>query len=395
MELYDLLENYESEDNPIFEKTMSENSDCNSEYPGYKSECFDYKSKSQWNSNNLLCLNCMTSKYLSFDIEYNQFTCKNCGFIIPNAFTITKKKEEKDYANQSTFTDAKSIISYNMSSVKNITIQNIFRWNKATMKEIETSKMKKYIVSKCNILKIKKNVIDDVLIFYNLVMNNTFHKNRQLVMRGPNKIGLIGSCIYYAFKKNNSIISIRTISKTLNTTTRVVNKMCNVFLTVINELNKESNMYNYNFNVSVSINYLKTFINDLNLRESDHYFIIQILNNIEENEKFNNLLPHHKAILAILTYLKKEKYGFKQQIICKIFGISRNLLIFLLKTRNENFDYLYYKKIEKSEEIEKDKIKDIKKISKENELIMSIEKIDIKRYKQDITLEDLLEIFFS
>ena len=337
----------------------------------------------------------MTSKYLSFDVEYNQFTCQNCGFIIPNSFTVTKKKEQKDYTNQSTFIDAKSIISYNMSSVKNMTIQNIFRWNKATMKEIETSKMKKYIVSKCNVLKIKKNVIDDVLIFYSLVMNNTFHKNRHLVMRGQNKIRLIGSCIYYAFKKNNSIISIRTISKTLNTTTKVVNKMCNVFLTVINELNKESKIYDYNFNVSISINYLRTFINDLNLRETDHNFIIQILENIEKCKKFNDLLPHHKAILAILTYLKKEKYGFKQQIICKIFGISRNLLIFLLKARNDNFDYLYYNKDEIQEDLKIVKKKDKEKITKEDELIIFIEKIDINEYNHDITIKDLKEIFFN
>lgn len=376
MELYDLLEQYETENIPAFEKTS------------------ETEEETKESSKSLLCLNCMTSKYLSFDVEYNQFTCQNCGFIIPNSFTITKKKEQKDYANQSTFIDAKSIISYNMSSVKNMTIQNIFRWNKATMKEIETSKMKKYIISKCNVLKIKKNVIDDVLIFYNLVMNNTFHKNRQLVMRGPNKIGLIGSCIYYAFKKNNSIISIRTISKTLNTTTKVVNKMCNVFLTVINELNKESKMYDYNFNVSVSINYLRTFINDLNLRETDHTFIIHILENIEKCKKFNDLLPHHKAILAILTYLKKEKYGFKQQIICKIFGISRNLLIFLLRTRNDNFEYLYYNK-DDVKEVENVKKKDKEKISKEDELIIFIEKIDINEYNHDIDLKDLKEIFFS
>lgn len=377
MELYELLDQYETENSPVFEKTK------------------EPEQVTEDNSKSLLCLNCMTSKYLSFDVEYNQFTCQNCGFIIPNSFTVTKKKEQKDYTNQSTFIDAKSIISYNMSSVKNMTIQNIFRWNKATMKEIETSKMKKYIVSKCNVLKIKKNVIDDVLIFYSLVMNNTFHKNRQLVMRGPNKIGLIGSCIYYAFKKNNSIISIRTISKTLNTTTKVVNKMCNVFLTVINELNKESNIYNYNFNVSISINYLRTFINDLNLRETDHNFIIQILENIEKCKKFNDLLPHHKAILAILTYLKKEKYGFKQQIICKIFGISRNLLIFLLKTRNDNFDYLYYNKDEIQEDLKIVKKKDKEKITKEDELIIFIEKIDINEYNHDITIKDLKEIFFS
>lgn len=376
MELYELLDQYETENSPVFEKTKE-------------------PEQTEDNSKSLLCLNCMTSKYLSFDVEYNQFTCQNCGFIIPNSFTVTKKKEQKDYTNQSTFIDAKSIISYNMSSVKNMTIQNIFRWNKATMKEIETSKMKKYIVSKCNVLKIKKNVIDDVLIFYSLVMNNTFHKNRQLVMRGPNKIGLIGSCIYYAFKKNNSIISIRTISKTLNTTTKVVNKMCNVFLTVINELNKESNIYNYNFNVSISINYLRTFINDLNLRETDHNFIIQILENIEKCKKFNDLLPHHKAILAILTYLKKEKYGFKQQIICKIFGISRNLLIFLLKTRNDNFDYLYYNKDEMQEDLKIVKKKDKEKITKEDELIIFIEKININEYNHDITIKDLKEIFFS
>ena len=376
MELYDLLDQYETENSPVFEKTKE-------------------PEQTEDNSKSLLCLNCMTSKYLSFDVEYNQFTCQNCGFIIPNSFTVTKKKEQKDYTNQSTFIDAKSIISYNMSSVKNMTIQNIFRWNKATMKEIETSKMKKYIVSKCNVLKIKKNVIDDVLIFYSLVMNNTFHKNRQLVMRGPNKIGLIGSCIYYAFKKNNSIISIRTISKTLNTTTKVVNKMCNVFLTVINELNKESKIYDYNFNVSISINYLRTFINDLNLRETDHNFIIQILENIEKCKKFNDLLPHHKAILAILTYLKKEKYGFKQQIICKIFGISRNLLIFLLKTRNDNFDYLYYNKDEIQEDLKIVKKKDKEKITKEDELIIFIEKIDINEYNHDITIKDLKEIFFS
>ena len=219
------------------------------------------------------------------------------------------------------------------------------------------------------------------------MMNNNFQKNRQLFLRGPNKIGLIGSCIYYAFKKNNTVISIRTLSKTLHIATRVINKMCNVFLSVINRLNEESKLYNYNFNVSVSIDYLDTFINLLNLREEDREFIKHILNNIENNPNFYNLLPHHKAILTILTYLRKEKYGFKQQVICKLFCISRNLLFDLIKLRNEHFDYLYYNK--KIEENNKEIVKSVKK----DELLIFIENIDINEYNGDITIDVLISCF--
>ena len=322
--------------------------------------------------NELLCLNCMTSKYLSFDIEYNQYICLNCGFIIPSF--ISKKKEPKDYNNSSSNLDAKGLINYNSKFIKNISIQNIIKWNKTTMSEVEELRIKKYI-------------IDDVLIFYKLVMNNNFQKNRQLFLRGPNKIGLIGSCIYYAFKKNNTVISIRTLSKTLHIATRVINKMCNVFLSVINKLNEESKLYNYNFNVSVSIDYLDTFINLLNLREEDREFIKHILNNIENNPNFYNLLPHHKAILTILTYLRKEKYGFKQQVICKLFCISRNLLVDLIKLRNEHFDYLYYDK--KIEENNKEIVKSVKK----DELLIFIENIDINEYNGDITIDVLISCF--
>ena len=322
--------------------------------------------------NELLCLNCMTSRYLSFDIEYNQYICLNCGFIIPSF--VSKKKEPKDYNNSSSNLDAKGLINYNSKFIKNISIQNIIKWNKTTMSEVEE-------------LRIKKNVIDDVLIFYKLVMNNNFQKNRQLFLRGPNKIGLIGSCIYYAFKKNNTVISIRTLSKTLHIATRVINKMCNVFLSVINRLNEESKLYNYNFNVSVSIDYLDTFINLLNLREEDREFIKHILNNIENNPNFYNLLPHHKAILTILTYLRKEKYGFKQQVICKLFCISRNLLVDLIKLRNEHFDYLYYDK--KIEENNKEIVKSVKK----DELLIFIENIDINEYNGDITIDVLISCF--
>lgn len=335
--------------------------------------------------NELLCLNCMTSKYLSFDIEYNQYICLNCGFIIPSF--VSKKKEPKDYNNSSSNLDAKGLINYNSKFIKNISIQNIIKWNKTTMSEVEELRIKKYIIKKCEELRIKKNVIDDVLIFYKLVMNNNFQKNRQLFLRGPNKIGLIGSCIYYAFKKNNTVISIRTLSKTLHIATRVINKMCNVFLSVINRLNEESKLYNYNFNVSVSIDYLDTFINLLNLREEDREFIKHILNNIENNPNFYNLLPHHKAILTILTYLRKEKYGFKQQVICKLFCISRNLLVDLIKLRNEHFDYLYYDK--KIEENNKEIVKSVKK----DELLIFIENIDINEYNGDITIDVLISCF--
>lgn len=338
------------------------------------------------NENNLLCLNCMTSLHLSFDIEYNQYICLNCGFIIPSI--VTNKKEPKDYNNNSTSSlDAKGLINYNSNYIKNTVVQNIIKWNKTTIKEVEDLKIKKYIIRKCEELKIKRNIIDDVLIFYKIVINNNYQKNRQLFLRGPNKIGLIGSCIYYAFKKNNTVISIRTISKTLHIATRVINKMCNVFLSVINRLNEESKLYNYNFNISVSNDYLDTFINLLNLKEEDIGFIKHILDNVENNSIFDNLLPHHKAILSVLTYLKKEKYGFKQQIICKIFCISRNLLITLIKLRNEHFDYLYYDK-----KPEKNIIK-VKHTIKKDDAIIFIKNINIDEYNGDISTDYLISCF--
>ena len=73
--------------------------------------------------------------------------------------------------------------------------------------------------------------------------------------------------------------------------------------------------------------------------------------------------------------------------ICKLFCISRNLLVDLIKLRNEHFDYLYYDK--KIEENNKEIVKSVKK----DELLIFIENIDINEYNGDITIDILISCF--
>lgn len=364
--------------------------------------------KTQTDNINIICQICQTSDNLIFDFELNHYTCLNCGFICSSSNNIlnnqlTKENDFKD----TTHVNINYIVGNTLAGNNNMIIKNIFKWNQLTIKEMEMIKIKKFIVKTCETLGFRKFIIDDIVIFYDLIMNNNYVNDRLILLRGNNKYGLIGSCIYYGCKKNNFVISIRTIAKTLNITTKVINKNCNVFLKVIEELKQKSDIYNYEFNISPSSNYLTTFLTNLNIKSEDFEFIHQILERIKNNEKFENLLPHHSALLALLTYLKKEKYGFKQQQLCKLLGISRLLIIQLLKIRNTNFDYLYYGKTQSCKKIQpnqnKKEIINLKEIkqNQNNDLktteiknvqqqIEEIEKIDFNQYSNHLSLDYIL-----
>lgn len=320
------------------------------------------------------CVNCSNLNSLIFDSEFNRYICLNCGFIHSNTVNILNNQQirENDFKEQKQINIISSINDV-LKKNNNFMLKNIFKWNQVSIKEVENNKIKRYIISKCEKLQLKRFVIDDIIIFFNLINENNICKGRNKKVRGNNKIGLIGSCIYYGTKKNNMLISIRTIAKLLNTKTKTINKMCNVFIETIERLNKDYEIYDVNNNIIQPVNYLNNYIIFLNIKFNDQEFILSILKRIENNVIFNNILPHHSALLAILTYLKKEKYGFNQFQICNIIGVSRILVIQLLKLRNQYFDYLYYGKTgeekEDNNKKEESENKDIENKIKETENI--------------------------
>lgn len=378
-------------------------------YDQYNDYIDDYQNHEQNNepesfSNNeinIICQICKTSENLSFDFELNHYTCLKCGFICSSSNNVLNNQymKENDFKDTSHI-NVNFVIANTISKNNNMVIKNIFNWNQISIKEMENIKLKKYIVKSCESLGFRKYIIDDIIIFYDLVFNNNYINDRLVLLRGNNKYGLIGSCIYYGCKKNNLVIPIRTIAKTLKITTKVINKNCNVFLKVIDDLKKKSEIYNYEFNISPSVNYLNTFLTNINIKSEDFDFVHQILDRINGNEKFANFLPHHSALLALLTYLKKEKYGFKQQKLCKLLGISRLLMIQLLKIRNTNFDYLYYGKQNQDQDKEVINLKESKQDKNNNsetldlklieEQIKEIEKIDTNDYPNNLKLDYIL-----
>lgn len=335
------------------------------------------------------CINCSNINSLIFDSEFNRYICLNCGYIYSNTVNILNNQQirENDFKEQkqiNIFSSINDVLKKN----NNFMLKNIFKWNQVSIKEVENKKIKDLIIKKCEALQLKRFVIDDILIFFKLVNENNIFKGRNKKVRGNNKMGLIGSCIYYGSKKNNMLISIRTIAKLLNTKTKTINKMCNVFIETIERLNKEYEIYDINNNIIQPVNYLNNYLIFLNIEFKDYQFISSILERIENNPLFNNILPHHSALLAILTYLKKEKYGFNQFQICNIIGVSRILVIQLLKMRNQNFDYLYYGKTEEESEYninnEESENKDIENKIKE------IEDIDYENMQNNLNLDFIL-----
>jgi transcription initiation factor TFIIIB Brf1 subunit/transcription initiation factor TFIIB len=291
--------------------------------------------------NKYSCIYCKKENSLIYDSENYKYICKECGSIQPNSI-IYKDETKVDNDILPSVYNYRNINTAFLNSTKNKTLINIYKWNSYTFAEMEMNKLLTKIHDYCQKLNIKKNIEDNVIIFYKLIIQNKTNseiKNqnlRRVTFRGKNKISMIGSCIFYACKKNNFIKSLKEIALCLKIPTKLLNKSCNEFLKIMNNIN-----YNYDFNNATSYNYLNSYALKLKLTDYQYNQISIILKKIEKTELFKLKVSHIKAFISILLFiiiskknLKSNKTLNKQDLdikyVTKILNISRSSVTMIL-----------------------------------------------------------------
>lgn len=350
----------------------------------------------------IICKYCNAINSIVYDSENYYYICRECGNVNEesdlNYEYINQEKDKDDYSKQ--IYNKSTITKAFYKSVKSQGIRNIYKWNMTTFREMEEQKIRKLIYKSCEILKLKKCISDDAMILYKLVVANHTTEDlkgvelRRVTYRGTNKIGIIGSCIYYACKKNSFNKSVREIAICLHITTKLLNKSCNSFLKSV-----EAMKYDYDFNVSVPEDYLNSYQMVLSIPSKDMNLIRQILLNIEKCHYFNTKVPHIKALISIIVYLKNNNYGITQQKLCDTTGISRITLLQLTKESNIYYNQLFYGEPLENEIIQNDTITtdsdDIESvINTDQDLedkLKEINKIDEKHFINNLYLDKILE----
>lgn len=352
------------------------------------------------------CKFCQSINSIVYDSENYYYICTVCGSVNNEEEIryeyMSQDKEKIDYTKQIYTKSAISKAFY--KSVKSQHIRNIYKWNVVSFKEMEEQKIRKLIYKSCETLNVKKCIADDTIILYKLVVVNHTTKDlknvetRQVTYRGTNKIGIIGSCIYYACKKNSFNKTIREIAICLHITTKLLNKSCNSFLKSMEAMN-----YDYDFNVSTPEDYLNTYQILLGIHCEDMKEIRMILENINNCHFFDTKVPHIKALISIITFLKNNDYGITQQKICDSAGISRITLMQLYKERDMLFEELTTGK--KSTKYIKPELTVNNSLSSDYEqlepLIVSfdeiddklkeIQKIEVNKYVNNLYLDKIIE----
>lgn len=260
------------------------------------------------------CSNCFAKNSVIYDSENFNYICTNCGHIQNNK-TLYEDESQIDNNNISVY-NYKNINTAFLKSVKNKTLTNIYKWNSYTFAEMENIKLLNRIHMYCEKLNIKKNIEDNVIIFYKIIIKNKTNadiKNQQVrnvSFRGKNKTGMIGACIFYACKKNNCMKSIKEIALCLKIPTKSLNKSCNEFLKIMAYIN-----YNYDFNISTTKTYLLSYALKLSINSKQTDQINNLLDYILNHNLFILKVPHIKVIIAILIFIILSKKNLNKQLI--------------------------------------------------------------------------------
>ena len=274
------------------------------------------------------CLNC-TSINIVQDQSKGCMKCTDCGACTQQLFDENpewsmyedgKGEGSMRCGAATNFFLPKSSLGTTISGKKSV-LKMLQNWNQMPYKERSLSDILQILEQACRKYNLPKSVIDNVKILYKQIHDLKYDieekKDKSVIIRGENRKGIYGACIYYGAQLQGYLRSIKEISIMLNTSIKTITKGCRKF----NELMKKNNLIN-TISTTTPNDFIERFCYKLKLRKDQIEQIMIISTNISKLYLASNHQPTSIAAGAILIYANIYNVDIQKKTISEIFEIS-------------------------------------------------------------------------
>lgn len=348
---FDSFENYEKYNNMI--DMIYENND---------------EKKKEIKHNIFWCESCQNDDTIE-DTAHGILVCKNCGKVISNLLDTNpdwyqmgdgdKKESGRNSLTINKLLPQSSIattISGNCSS----RIKILHSWSAMPYKERSLNEVFKIIHSKCNEGKILKCIEDDAKIMYKNISDCKHlvgkNKDKNIIIRGINRRGLIAACVLYACRKKDKTRSPKEIAELFGLKYTEITKGCKTFFKLAKLKHMEVKL-----NFTKPEHFITRFCDELKIKKEYAEQAIQISNNVQKLHIASVHTPLSLATGSIYLMIHLNGFDIQKRIIAEKFNVSQVTIAKAFKklepfigilTNNDICDQLNKEIIKYQEEIE-------------------------------------------
>jgi transcription initiation factor TFIIB len=274
------------------------------------------------------CLNC-DGQNLVKDHTKGCMKCTDCGACIQQLFDENpewsmyedgKGEGAMRCGAATNYFLPKSSLGTTISGKKSV-LKMLQNWNQMPYKERSLSDILQNLDQICRKNNLPKSVIDNVKILYKQIHDLKYDieekKDKNVIIRGENRKGIYGACIYYGSQLQGYSRSIKEISLMLETSIKTITKGCRKF----NDLMKKNNLIN-TISTTTPNDFIERFCQKLKLKKDQIEQIMIISSNISRLYLASNHQPTSIAAGAILIYANLYNVDIQKKTISEIFEIS-------------------------------------------------------------------------
>jgi len=274
------------------------------------------------------CLNCL-GKNLVKDNSKGYMKCTDCGACIQQLFDENpewsmyedgKGEGSMRCGAATNYFLPKSSLGTTISGKKSV-LKMLQNWNQMPYKERSLSEILQYLEQVCKRNNLPKSVIDNVKILYKQIHDLKYDieekKDKSVIIRGENRRGIYGACIYYGSQLQGYSRSIKEIALMLAISIKTITKGCRKF----NDLMKKNNLIN-TISTTIPNDFIERFCYKLKLKKEQIEQIMLITSNISRLYLASNHQPTSIAAGAILIYANIYNVDIQKKTISEVFEIS-------------------------------------------------------------------------
>jgi len=265
--------------------------------------------KSESNKSKYTCIGC-EGRNLVQDYSKGCVKCTDCGICTTQIFDENPewslyedgKGEGSVRCGPATnFFLPKSSLGTTISGKGYSVLKMLQTWNQMPYKERSLSDILQHLEQVCKKNNLPKSVIDNVKILYKQIHDLKYEteekKDKNVIIRGHNRKGIYGACVYYGAQLQGYSRQVKEIATMFSATIKVITKGIRKF----NDLMKKNNLIN-TISSTTPNDHIERFCQKLKLKKEQVQQIKIISNNITRLYLASNHQPTSIAAGAILVY---------------------------------------------------------------------------------------------
>ncbi|MBA42671.1 MAG: hypothetical protein CMF62_01505 [Magnetococcales bacterium] len=276
-----------------------------------------------------VCINCNKPNTLFEDYSNGILVCKECGQVNENV--IDANPEWRNYDGTSNKARCSSITNPLLprsslgTSIRGYTrskVKNLHEWDAMPYEERSLNIVLKEIRNRCQKNNILKCIEDDAKIMYKWVSECKHkegkNKGRKYIIRGANRLGLIGACLFFACRKNGQTHSPKEIAKIFDLKFTDATKGLKTFMKLI----KLRSDIKIGLGKSSSDDFVPRFCRELSLKKTYINQAIKIARNTDELNIASKHTPISIAAGSIMLMIEMAGLTITKKALSEKFDVS-------------------------------------------------------------------------